>query len=105
MMFFYGDGEGGGNSDGEDLYFFQNFFVVVLSQLYMLSVNLRSSSSLQSSAFEISCAPFLLHSAVIVKKNPHGNAFGYECSKGTKDENTPRYNSLCSFYLGLSFGA
>ena len=105
MMFFDGDGEGGGKSDGEYLYFFQNFFVVVVPVVYMLSVDLRSSSSLQSSIFEISCPPFLLHSAVIVKKNPHGNAFGYECSKGTKDENTPKYNSLCSFYLGLSFGA
>ena len=105
MMFFDGDGEGGGKSDGGYLYFFQNFFVVVLCQLYMLSVDLRSTSSLQSSACEKSCAPFLLHSPFIVKKNPHGNAFGYECSKGTKDENTPRYNSLCSFYLGLSFGA
>ena len=105
MMFFDGDGEGGGKSDGGYLYFFQNFFVVVLCQLYMLSVDLRSTSSLQSSALEISCAPFLLHSPFIVKKNPHGNAFGYERPKGTKDENTPRYNSLCSFYLGLSFGA
>ena len=40
MIFFDGDGEGygegGGKSDGGYLYFFQNFFVVVLSQLYML---------------------------------------------------------------------
>ena len=36
MIFFDGDGEGGGKSDGEYLYFFQNFFVVLLSQLYML---------------------------------------------------------------------
>ena len=68
MMFFDGDGEGGGKSDGGYLYFFQNFFVVVLCQLYMLSVDLRSSFSLQSSACEISCAPFLLHSPFIVKK-------------------------------------
>ena len=72
MMFFDGDGEGGGKSDGGYLYFFQNFFVVVLSQLYMLSVYLRSTSSLQSSACEKSCAPFLLHSPFIVKKTPHG---------------------------------
>lgn len=76
MMSFDGDGGGygggGGKSDGGYLYFFQNFFVVVLSQLYMLSVYLRSTSSLQSSALEISCAPFLLHSPFIVKKNPHG---------------------------------
>ena len=36
MMFFDGDGEGGEKSDGGYLYFFQNFFVVLLSQLYML---------------------------------------------------------------------
>ena len=84
MMFFDGDGEGGGKSDGEYLYFFQNFFVVVLCQLYMLSVDLRSTSSLQSRACEKSCAPFLLRSAVVVKKNPHGNAFGYERAKGKK---------------------
>ena len=36
MIFFDGDGEGGGKSDGGCLYFFQNFFVVVLSHLYML---------------------------------------------------------------------
>ena len=40
MMSFDGDGggygEGGGKSDGGYLYFFQNFFVVVLCQLYML---------------------------------------------------------------------
>ena len=68
MIFFDGDGGGGGKSDGGYLYFFQNFFVVVLYLLYMLSVYLRSTSSLQSSAFEISFAPFLLRSAVVVKK-------------------------------------
>ena len=35
MIFIDGDGEGGGKSDGGYLYFFQNFFVVLLSQLYI----------------------------------------------------------------------
>ena len=48
---------------------------------------------------------FLASFAIYREKKSAWNAFGYECSKGTKDENTPRYNSLCSFYLGLSFGA
>ena len=104
MIFFDGDGGGGGKSDGGYLYFFQNFFVVVLCQLYMLSVDLRSTSSLQSSACEKSCAPFLLHSPFIVKKNPHGMHLDTNAPK-EKNENTPRYNSLCSFYPGLSFGA
>lgn len=103
MMFFDGDGEGGGKSDGGYLYFFQKFFVVVLCQLYMLSVNLRSSFSLQSSALEISCAPFLLRSSVVVKKIRMGMHLDTNAPK-EKNENTPRYNSLCSFYPGLSFG-